>query len=75
MRRVIVSFALANLSLLSAYVIAATWPDQVAPGRNAVASVDLVTPAVAPKREIGKVATAEPLAGTAAGIAAGLAGY
>jgi hypothetical protein len=31
MRRLIVSFALASLSLLSAYLIVARWPDELAP--------------------------------------------
>jgi hypothetical protein len=39
MRRLIISFALANLSLLSAYLIAATWPDKFAPTKARVATV------------------------------------
>jgi hypothetical protein len=43
MRRFLVSFALANLSLLSSYAIVATWPDRAPPVGPDVATVTVTT--------------------------------
>jgi len=47
MQRTVASFALATLSLLTSYVIAATWPDVVPRRDPLIASAPAVQPQVA----------------------------